>query len=75
MYYAVNRDYIHRIIMERTYIYQLIDWPRFSWDTGKVNNVLSQIRHRQGRLIGRMEGLGFSLQSEASLQTITLDVL
>jgi len=33
------------------------------------------VRHRQGRLIGRMEGLGFSLRSEAVLQSLTEDVL
>ena len=36
---------------------------------------LADIRHRQGRLLGRMEGLGFSLQKEAELETLTLDVL
>lgn len=37
--------------------------------------MLAEVRHRQGRLLGRMEGMGFRLQSEASLQTLTLDVL
>ena len=36
---------------------------------------LAAVRHRQGRLIGRMEALGFPLQSEALLQTLTEDVL
>ena len=36
---------------------------------------LAAVRHRQGRLIGRMEGLGFPLRSEAMLQTLTEDVL
>lgn len=34
-----------------------------------------EVRHRQGRLIGRMEGLGFSLRKEAVLNTLTEDVL
>ena len=33
------------------------------------------MRHRQGRLIGRMEALGFPLQQEAVLKTLTEDVL
>lgn len=37
--------------------------------------MLPEVRHRQGRLLGRMEALGFKLQLEASLQTITLDVI
>jgi Fic family protein len=36
---------------------------------------LADFRHRQGRLIGRMEGLGFLLQKEAELATLTLDVV
>ncbi len=37
--------------------------------------LLGDVRNRQGRLIGRMESLGFPLRSEAILQTLTLDVL
>lgn len=57
------------------YIHQLKNWPAFHWDQEKLAPLLSEVRHRQGRLLGRMEGLGFSLQAEASLQTLTLDVL
>ncbi len=57
------------------YIYQHKDWPNFTWDQEKISKILLEIRHRQGRLIGRMEGLGFSLQTEATLQTMTLEVL
>jgi Fic family protein len=57
------------------YIHQLKDWPEFQWDQEKLAPLLVQVRHRQGRLLGRMEGLGFSLQAEATLQTLTLDVL
>ena len=37
--------------------------------------MLAHVRHRQGRLIGRMEGLGFGSQNEAVLATLTQDVL
>lgn len=37
--------------------------------------MLAAIRHRQGRVMGKMESLGFKLQNEANLQTLTLDVL
>src|SRR5262249_2940225 len=33
------------------------------------------VRHRQGRLIGRMQALGFPLREEAVLKTLTEDVL
>lgn len=57
------------------YIYQKRDWPDFTWDKELLIQSLSNVRHKQGRLVGRMEGLGFSLRSEAILQTLTLDVL
>ena len=57
------------------YIHQLPDWPGFHWDQGALAAPLADIRHRQGRLLGRMEGLGFALQKEAELETLTLDVL
>ena len=57
------------------YIHQLANWPRFTWNQEKLLPLLSAVRHRQGRLLGRMESLGFGLKAEATLQTITLDVL
>lgn len=57
------------------YIYQLKEWPDFEWDPEKIAKLLAEVRHRQGRLLGRMEGLGFHLQAEATLETLTLDVL
>jgi Fic family protein len=57
------------------YVHQLKDWPTFSWNKEVVLSRLVEIRHQQGRLVGQMEGLGFSLKSEASLSTITQDVL
>lgn len=57
------------------YIHELPDWPKFRWDHKALTDLLSAVRHRQGRLIGRMEGVGFALQSEATLQTLTEDVI
>ncbi|PPR23871.1 MAG: hypothetical protein CFH39_00351 [Alphaproteobacteria bacterium MarineAlpha10_Bin2] len=57
------------------YIWQLPDWPRFHWDQDKRANVLAATRHEQGRLVGRMEALGFQLREEAELRTLTQDVL
>jgi len=57
------------------YIHQLPDWPKLRWDREALAAPLADIRHRQGRLLGRMEGLGFSLRKEAELETLTLDVL
>jgi len=58
-----------------TYIHELQDWPNFWWDEGALAQRLASVRHRQGRLIGRMEALGFDLRAEAVLATLTEDVL
>ena len=50
-------------------------WPDFTWNAEVLASKLANIRHRQGRLLGRMEGLGFELKREASLSTMTNDVV
>ncbi|WP_138473151.1 MULTISPECIES: Fic family protein [Rhodobacterales] len=57
------------------YIHQREDWPRFIWSAEEISGQLAQVRHRQGRLFGRMETLGFELQGEALLRTLTEDVV
>jgi Fic family protein len=57
------------------YIHELPDWPRFTWSRGRLAKTLVDVRHRQGRLIGHMEALGFMIRQEAVLETLTADVL
>lgn len=57
------------------WIHENKNWPNFSWDMKSLASKLADIRHRQGRLLGRMEGLGFELKCEASLNTLTNDVV
>jgi Fic family protein len=58
-----------------TYIYDCEAWPDFRWDEAAIAARLAAVSRRQGRLIGRMESLGFDLRSEAVLTTLTEDVL
>ena len=57
------------------YIHELDDWPRFTWNSDLLAEPLAAVRHRQGRLVGHLEALGFPLRQEAVLQTLTADVL
>lgn len=57
------------------YIYELQDWPQFKWNRERLSDPLADVRHKQGRLTGHMEALGFKLRQEAVLQTLTADVL
>jgi len=61
--------------MRRIYIHQNKNWPKFDWKQENLAKILGTIRHKQGKLTGRMEALGFKLRNEATLQTLTLDVL
>lgn len=58
-----------------TYIHERDDWPKFRWQDQALAASLAEVRHRQGRLIGRMEALGFKLREEAVLRTLTEDVI
>ncbi|MBA3900390.1 MAG: Fic family protein, partial [Bacteroidetes bacterium] len=59
----------------KAFIHQLDNWPVFTWRLEKFINLLSEVRNLQGRILGRMESLGFDLRNEAALETLTLDVI
>lgn len=59
----------------KIYIYENNDWPNFRWDSELLLPLLGKVRNQQGKLIGKMESLGFELKNEAVLDTLTLDVL
>jgi Fic family protein len=57
------------------YIYQYATWPHFTWQHAQLEPLLGSVRHQQGRVLGHMEALGFSLQAEALPQNLTVEVL
>ena len=57
------------------WIHEHKNWTKFSWDTEKLTFKLSEVRCQQGLLLGKMKGLGFELKQEASLNTLTNDVI
>lgn len=63
---------MHRM---KAFIHQKDNWPEFTWNSNDFLDLLSEARNLQGRLIGKMETLGFDLRNEALLDTLTLDVL
>ena len=58
-----------------TWIHQTPNWPTFCWDSAALSRKLADIRHRQGRLLGLMESLGFDLRTEANLKTLTVNIV
>lgn len=57
------------------YLWEKSDWPAFTWDEASVAKLVAQVSREQGRLLGRMESLGFELSSEAHLRILTEDVV
>ena len=71
-YDAYSSHYLRRM---KIYIHEKENWTNFTWDYKKVMIKLGEVRNLQGRLLGKMESLGFDLQNEAVLNTLTLDVI
>ena len=58
-----------------TFIHQRVDWPRFTWDSHALVDVLADVRHRQGRLLGRLDVVGFDLRAETTLVSLTNEIV
>jgi Fic family protein len=57
------------------YLWEQAKWPDLTWDTGRLAALLAEVSREQGRLLGRMQDLGFDLRREAHLSTLTEDVV
>lgn len=57
------------------YLWENQEWPHFQWDDTSLVSLLAKVSREQGRVLGKMEGLGFELRSEAHLRTLSEDVV
>ena len=57
------------------FIYENRNWPTFEWNSDKLLPILSLVRNKQGRLIGKMSALGFELRDQANLEILTLEII
>ncbi len=57
------------------WIHEQETWPNFTWEASTLAPLLADIHHRKGRLLGRIESLGFELQRETSVSMLTNDVI
>lgn len=72
--------FIHRkslILQKRIamYLHQRDNWWDFRYDSSAIINRLAAVRAKQGMLLGKMNSLGFSLQDEAVLTSMALEVI
>ena len=61
--------------MARKYIHELRDWPGFTWDSNALAPLLSDVRLRQGLLIGKMRGYGLASRWTATLKILTEETI
>src|SRR6202051_3752863 len=57
------------------YIWEQDDWPDLTWESERLAALLGPVSREQGRLLGRMQDVGFDLRREAQLSTLTEDVV
>ena len=57
------------------YIYEYPNWTKFSWQETVINSIFGEVRNLQGKINGQMSTLGFATKEEATLTTLTLDVI
>lgn len=57
------------------YLWQQPEWPALTWDDESLSTLLARVSRKQGRLLGKMEALGFELRDEANLRMLTEDVI
>jgi Fic family protein len=57
------------------YIYENNNWTNFSWNDRAINAVFGEVKLIQGKILGQMNSLGLSAKEEATLKTLTVDVV
>lgn len=61
--------------MARIYVHELRDWPGFTWDSKTLAPLLSEVRLRQGLLVGKMRGYGLTSRWTATLNVLTEETI
>lgn len=61
--------------VDKLYIWQDDDWPRWRYDLTALAGPLADVSQAQGVLLGRLADVGMALRDQASLATLTEDVV
>ncbi|OZB32891.1 MAG: cell filamentation protein Fic, partial [Ferrovum sp. 34-44-207] len=57
------------------YIWQASDWPNWRFDLAALAKPMAEVSRAQGLLMGRLADVGMALRDQASLATLTEDVV
>ncbi len=69
-----SRD-LDRPVRTPRYIWQLPNWPSFTYDAAALAEPLAQVHRAQGQLASRMASLGLAQRDQATLQVLTQEVI
>ena len=57
------------------YVWQNTDWPDFRWNELQVAPLLNSVQEHQAKLLGMLSVLGFDMQKQTALESMTEDVV
>jgi Fic family protein len=57
------------------YIHQTTEWPNFTWDRASIGEKLIKVNKAAGFLQGRLSAIGFDVQQQAAVETLTHDIV
>lgn len=57
------------------YIYQISNWPAFTWNQELLNPLINKLRQQQEELLGNMDTMSVDLKSQSHLEMLTQDVV
>lgn len=57
------------------YIHERENWWQFSYDSEAIMNILGSVRAKQGMMLGRIASLGFDQQAEATLTSMSKELI
>jgi len=60
---------------EKTYIWQSDVWPKWRYDLSAIADQLTAVSHAQGLLMGRLADVGLAVRDQASIATLTDEVV
>lgn len=67
--------HIMNVLDRKIYIWQLPQWPDFTWDAEALLPALERLNRLHGLLAGRMSMLGFSHRSQSLLSAMTEELI
>lgn len=73
--FAAKIALLFQIKCRMAYLHEKDNWTDFYWNQDEVAMLLDRVSRAQGRLFGRLEGLGFESQLKATAENLLADIV